>query len=337
LRRKLLILGIDCLDPYLVMKWHIKDFVLIKHGIHFVGYDLYTPIIWAKFLTGINVEERGFSSRNLMFKKRLATFYGLFNIITNIVKKHSSQHNEEKVKNLSIFKNLSSMVKCYKNNIVEVIRRAAIKYISNDFDLTKLSLIELILIKLIMRASLIEKLPKKLYKHTFLYDARRYGLKSLVIHFPPINDYIYSILRNMLYFFVDLPSQVRMIFLESVWKLTYESINVLMNAIKESNYELVLWYTPYIDIASHMFYRKNIAYLIKLRIAYGKLASLVRNVIDVALSQDYDILIVSDHGFNAKKMDHSHFGYWSLSWNPPYTPNKVTDFANIVKIHLNIR
>ncbi len=337
MRRKLLILGIDCLDPYLVAKWRIESFVLAKHGIHFVGYDLYTPVIWAKFLTGMNVEEWGFNSRSLMLKKRLATLYGLLNVATNIVKRGSDSHSDGEAKDLATFRGLGKVVKHCENSIVKTVRRTAIKYVSNNFDLSKLSLIELTLTKLVMRASLMEKLPKKLYRYTFLYSAKRYGLKPLVIHFPPVNDYVYSILRNMLYFFIDLPPQARTLFLESIWKLTCESIEMLIDAIKASDHELILWYTPYIDIASHMFYRRNITYLVKLRIAYGKLASLIKSVIDMALSQNYDVLIVSDHGFDEKRMDHSHFGYWSSSWNPPYIPSKVTDFANIVKMHLGIR
>lgn len=67
---KLLIIGLDGLDYDLVMRWGLKQYLQKYHGKHYVGFacNLYTPILWGMFLTGINVEKHGYSLKELRDK-----------------------------------------------------------------------------------------------------------------------------------------------------------------------------------------------------------------------------------------------------------------------------
>ena len=54
---RLVILGLDGLDPHLVDRWEMDWFKQKVWGRHYVGFlkKLYTPIVWGCFLTGLNV------------------------------------------------------------------------------------------------------------------------------------------------------------------------------------------------------------------------------------------------------------------------------------------
>ncbi len=68
---RLVILGMDGLDPELVLRWRFDPLLQRWYGRHFVGFlkTLYTPIIWACFLTGKNAEELGFGIEELRVKR----------------------------------------------------------------------------------------------------------------------------------------------------------------------------------------------------------------------------------------------------------------------------
>jgi len=68
---RLLILGLDGLDYNLVEKWRLSFFKQRYYGKHYIGFlkKLYTPIVWGCFLTGVNVEEHGYSLHQLVEKR----------------------------------------------------------------------------------------------------------------------------------------------------------------------------------------------------------------------------------------------------------------------------
>ncbi|RLF21255.1 MAG: hypothetical protein DRM97_06925 [Thermoprotei archaeon] len=70
---KVLIIGLDGLEPNLVEKWRIEGFKQKIHGRHYVGSlrTLYTPILWACILTGMDVTKHGYDSRSLRVKRAL--------------------------------------------------------------------------------------------------------------------------------------------------------------------------------------------------------------------------------------------------------------------------
>ena len=73
---KILIIGLDGLDPDLVERWRMCWFKQRFYGRHYVGLikDLYTPILWSCFLTGLNVEEHGYSLSELKEKRASDAF-----------------------------------------------------------------------------------------------------------------------------------------------------------------------------------------------------------------------------------------------------------------------
>ena len=68
---RLVIVGLDGLDPDLVERWRMSWFKQRLYGRHYVGLikDLYTPILWSCFLTGLNVEKHGYSLSELKEKR----------------------------------------------------------------------------------------------------------------------------------------------------------------------------------------------------------------------------------------------------------------------------
>ncbi len=91
---KLLILGLDGLDPDLVERWRMDWFKQETYGRHYVGFfkDLYTPILWGSLLTGLNVEEHGYSMKELKEKRireafRSRLLYILYKLRTRILPK----------------------------------------------------------------------------------------------------------------------------------------------------------------------------------------------------------------------------------------------------------
>ena len=68
---KILIIGLDGLDPDLINKWNITFYKQKAYGKHYIGFlsTLYTPIVWSCFLTGIDVTKHGYSMGELRRKR----------------------------------------------------------------------------------------------------------------------------------------------------------------------------------------------------------------------------------------------------------------------------
>ena len=320
--KKIIILGIDCLDYSLIHKWRLDHYVLDSSGYHFVGLDLYTPIIWAKFLTGIDVTKHGFNSKRLSLIKRIKTLYYVRYLAHNFKKviDKFTQHDDKRIREVNSI-SLFDM----KNTVY--------KFITLD-NYSRLNLNEKVVLKLLVKAAYSERLPRKLLRRTFVYEAINKGLRALLVEFPPINDNIYSLIRNTLYFYIGVPPNERQVFLDYVWRITESTLDILLKNF--DNYDVILWYTPIIDIASHMFYRpKNLAYMIRLYTIYKKLGKRIERI----TSKLYDgaiIVIVSDHGYNPAKQDHSHFGYWSINAKIMRKPRTVLDFSPLIKNFISI-
>ncbi|RLF20950.1 MAG: hypothetical protein DRZ82_00700 [Thermoprotei archaeon] len=73
---RLVIMGLDALDPDLVERWKMCWFMQKHYGRHYVGMinKLYTPILWSCFLTGLNVEKYGYSLSELREKRTREAF-----------------------------------------------------------------------------------------------------------------------------------------------------------------------------------------------------------------------------------------------------------------------
>lgn len=76
----MLILGLDGLDPDLVERWRLRWFMQKSYGRHYVGFlkTKYTPIAWACFVTGKNVEEQGYDINYI--HEEVIKSYGAYSI-----------------------------------------------------------------------------------------------------------------------------------------------------------------------------------------------------------------------------------------------------------------
>jgi len=307
----LLFLGIDCLDLGLVLRWHMREYIVGYYGYHFVGYDLYTPIIWAKMLTGIDVTKPPyrFNSKTVSRKKRLATLYYVKDVADKLLHTLFSLNTANST-----------------NNNEAYLRRALLKAIQGR----ELSTHEKLFVKMLRRASMLERLPGKLRKLTLPYQASARGYKVYVVEFPPLNDEIYSFIRNLLYFFINSAPDQKKYFLDYIWGVTTKTAEKVREAI--GSYDVILWYTPYVDTASHMYYRPgNLRYMLLLRQAYARTARIVAKLANEALENNYKIIIASDHGFNPKVADHSHYGFWSTSFKPEIVPRRVEEIHRLAR------
>ncbi len=296
---KILIIGIDCLDYYLVKKWKLQALQLTSTGYYLVkSDDRYTPILWLTLLSGIDVTKYGYTSQRISRSKRLKNFISVFLSLLN--------------------KDLFSYLKYEEGNIVERIRKLYFNYIKKIlikaliFGNKSLSFKEKISYYLFLKSLSTEKAPKKILKKTPLYLAYKKNLKVLSIEFPPLNDNIYRIIRNTLYFLIDAPESLRRYILEKIYKGTEVSLKLILNKIK--NYDIILWYTPYIDILSHMYYKpRNLKGLLRLYIGYSKINKLIGKFLSKIKDNNLAIIIMSDHGYDPLLMDHSYYGYWSTN------------------------
>ena len=89
---RLLILGLDGLDPDLVERWRLGQFAQRCHGRHYVGFlkTLYTPIAWACFLTGRNAEAQGYDIEYIheeRARKLWGPLYPLYAVRRRLIKR----------------------------------------------------------------------------------------------------------------------------------------------------------------------------------------------------------------------------------------------------------
>ena len=80
-----------------------------------------------------------------------------------------------------------------------------------------------------------------------------------------------------------------------------------------------------------MFYKpKNLRYMLKLYTVYRKLSNEIEKVVSKVYN-DAIVLIVSDHGYNPARQDHSYFGYWSINLANIEKPRTILDFERLIR------
>ncbi|AMQ19535.1 hypothetical protein A0127_06625 [Thermococcus peptonophilus] len=109
---------------------------------------------------------------------------------------------------------------------------------------------------------------------------------------------------------------------------TYENDRKALFEALEGNYELIFWYTPFLDELSHFLIRKKLR-LMNVYIDLNKLAKKISEKLD-----DGDILyIISDHGMepipgDPRGGDHSDHGFFSS--NTGETIEKPQDLFRLI-------
>jgi len=175
--------------------------------------------------------------------------------------------------------------------------------------------------------SKIEALPSSALQHTFVAEAERRGYKVFCKEFPTLRESRYAEMRAMFSKFFNLPLKDKLLKLEEVFQYSSELLDEMVTALE--SHDLLLYYTSVIDYAQHMLYRpRNLKYMAVLRSTYKKLASLLSSL--VPKSGNLCTLIVSDHGYDPVKQEHSDHGFWSLNIKPPKIPKTILDFKDII-------
>jgi len=175
--------------------------------------------------------------------------------------------------------------------------------------------------------SRIEKLPTNALPHTFVAEAERMGYRVFYKEFPTLRESKYAEMRAMFSKFYNASLEEKLSKLEEVFQYSSELLSETISALE--NHGLLLYYTSIIDYAHHMLYRpRNLKYMTALYSTYKKLANLISSL--VPKSRELCTLIVSDHGFDPVKQEHSKHGFWSTNIKPPKTPKTILDFKNII-------
>jgi len=170
----------------------------------------------------------------------------------------------------------------------------------------------------------VENLPKNAFKDALPEVAKKLGYRVWIKEFPSYNDRQRAKLRGDISSVIfDKDSDI----LRREDFLTEKLFNEAMKSI--NSHDLILYYTDLIDLANHRLYRPgDIKSMTILASYYKKIEKLVTNT--VKSFNDLAVMVVSDHGFDPIKQEHSDHGFWSLNIKPPRIPQTILDFKDII-------
>lgn len=289
---KVVVFAIDGLEADLVKKWNLKGFMQKYYGVHDVisaklpNDPIYTPLIWAAFLTGKPGYLYGFDFNEIL-KRRIQLGYRIPRVIAEIRMKLFGRRNLH-------LRPLFIKMGIFQTNGIT----------NNAYE--------------------IERLPENVFTDTLPTIAKKLGYRVWIKEFPSYNDQQRAKLRgaiSSLVFGKDSDILRREEF------LTEKLFNEATRSI--SSHDLVLYYTDLIDLANHRLYRPgDIKSMTILASYYKKIEKLVTNT--VKSFNDLAVMVVSDHGFDPVRQEHSDHGFWSLNIKPPRIPKTILDFKNII-------
>ena len=289
---KLLIVGLDGLDPDLVGRWEMGWFQQKTWGRHYVGFlsILNTAVIWSCFLTGLNVEKLGYDFRSAVYKKYEDGFrFGVLRTLYRLKRKLAI--GRLGLRRLMVSLGLFNPVSGYR-------------------------------------------MPEHLLEKSFLEELKAKGYRVAAIEVPGYNESKNEYYRSSVAKLVAAPFSERLKLIDEAMKDVEERAHKVMKHVREG-YELVMVYSPLPDIAFHLTPKPRISARLWLRTLHYRLYKTVEPLLKLAEKEGYATLIVSDHGFDLSKYDHSSYGFWSLSVEAPTWWNicTVLDFKkNILKL-----
>jgi len=293
---KVFTLCIDGLEAKLVKRWKLKGLMQKDWGIHDVYSivksegKIYTPIIWGAFLLGRSPLQKGFTYRE-MFKRRMKAGYGIL----------------------------------YPFYVLRMKLLGGRKLGLRKY-LIKVGLFDLDRIK--KQAAEIEKLPDKLREKTIVEEVKKLGYRVWIKEFPSFNEDKIAQFRAYMSIYFSEDLQTRLKHLEEVYSLTLSLFEEAVGAFKTN--DLVLFYSPLIDYANHMLYRpKKLKPMFHLATFYRRMDKMIERL-SKQLNSNEVILVVSDHGYDPIKHEHSKYGFWSSSVILETKPRFITDFKSII-------
>ena len=174
----------------------------------------------------------------------------------------------------------------------------------------------------------LELLPPNLIKKTFIEEAKRENYKVYVKEFPGYNDSLFAEARAYLSLYFSKNLNLRLKKIEEIYAVSRQLFDEVLNNIEDN--DLILYYTPLIDLANHMLYRpKKLKLMILLKKYYLRIDETIRELIENWDDKAF-ILILSDHGYDPSIHDHSSYGFWSSNIKIKPEPQTILDFKKII-------
>jgi len=298
---RVIVLAIDGLEYNLVTRWRMKTYMQEDYGKHDVrsavrpGDPLYTPLIWAAFLLGEPAYKYGFDFRYIEERKTERSYGPVLRLLYRV--KVAVLGNRD-----TGLRRLLARLGLYRVDRVQEV------------------------------AEIIEALPPWVLEKTFVYEAMRRGLRVAYNTFPGLPGDKFAGERAGLFQVFDASFQERLERLDEIFRDTEEDVERLLGELPRS--DLVLYYTPVVDLAHHMFYRPgNRRAMLAVRKYYNLVARQVERFRSAA-GPEALVLVVSDHGYDPRIHEHSDYGFWSSNRRLDRRPEKITDFRGVIEAAL---
>jgi len=115
-------------------------------------------------------------------------------------------------------------------------------------------------------------------------------------------------------------------YIKAIWELHNYRKREFFKHLTNNEWKLIMCWFDLADLISHAYTPNTKLQLLK---TYYELNGLAKRVSEQVGSESA-LLIVSDHGFDLSRGDHSFHGFWSLNVKPPFEPRKITNFYKLI-------
>jgi len=172
-------------------------------------------------------------------------------------------------------------------------------------------------------------MPSYLLKETFLEIAKSRGFKVFALEVPGYNEDNNGVFRLKMHELVMTKKfNDKLVFIEHVKRDANYRLETVQNAL--DSYDIVMCYLPLPDLAHHLFF-KGIKSRIRMYRIYKWLeANVSKYLLDSAYDLGFNVLILSDHGFDMKNYTHSCYAFWSSNVKLPKEIRNYRDIKDCV-------
>ena len=172
-------------------------------------------------------------------------------------------------------------------------------------------------------------MPSGLRRRSFLEVFKSSGLHVQALEVPGYNEQWNEYFRTACDVFFTAPLSARLRVMNYCIRECERRVSLAVKALsKRKRPDVLMVYFPMPDIAHHLLL-KGIRAIRELHRAYWLAERWVETIKEMA-GPDYICLIVSDHGFERAEKTHSDYGFWSLNVEPPFRPERITDFYRLI-------
>lgn len=246
---RLLIIGLDALDPDLVERWGMDWFKQKTYGRHYVGFfkQLFTPIIWGSFLTGLNVEKHGYDRENLDEKIVKEAYRSRILYILYLLRKRLAPAKDlglrKLLMKLGLFNGYQGAIMpehLLKRTFIEELRAAGYRVVAFDVPGYNESR------NAVFRASIPELLSKpfderKKIAELALLDTRARVLKAVkAVEMGYDVVFVYSPLPDIAFHIVTKPSLKAKLWLRTLHYRLYKSTEKLLALAERKGYAILV-------------------------------------------------------------------------------------------------